>query len=287
MTTADDSDIPHEQLLEELAYLREFRTKVLEFLHILCNYDIKTPVISIRGYTDLMLQFPEFGQNPEIWLKVNQHLNREIFDVLDTVISMARFERAPKQDLTIHPYSEIDIATIVEKHIAYVHQRLEEEHNIRQSIDKNPERTSNSSDKQEITVTRLVVNIPDDLPSIYGYENIIDHIFALLTPIVLKVRSKSEVRFSIEFDDQSISTIVGWVGQGPEPYLLENYNQFPSAHTGFAFSGPSLDLYLSWRLTQQLGGQLHFAIRDQTTHLITLTLPRETRLVHAENTADS
>ncbi|MEM8531089.1 MAG: hypothetical protein AAGF95_09620 [Chloroflexota bacterium] len=276
MTTADDADRPREQLLEELAYLREFRTKVLEFLSILCNYDIKTPVISIRGYTDLMVQFPEFGHHPEIWLKVIQHSNREILDVLDTAISVARFERDPKQDLTIHPHSKIDIATIVNKHIVYVRQRLEEECDIRQSIDKNSQCTSNSPDEQEIIATKLVVNIPDNLPSIHGYKNIIDHIFALLIPIILKVRSKSEVRFSIEFDDQSISTTVGWVAKGSEGNLLEeDFNQFPSALTGFAFYGPSLGLYLSWRMAQQLGGQLHFAIRDQTTHLITLTLPRD------------
>lgn len=285
MTTTNDSDIPHEQLLEELAYLREFRAKVLEFLPILCNYDIKTPVISIRGYTDLMLQFPD-KLDTEQGFKAIQRANREILDVINTVISTARFERDPEQDLELYPYTEIDIATIVDKHIAYVHQRLEEEHNMHQSFDKNSERTSNSSDKQEITTTRLIVDTPTDLPSIYGYENIIDHIFALLTPIVLKVRSKSEVRFSVQFDDQSISATVGWVAEGSETYLLEDYNQFPAALTGFAFYGPSLGLYLSWRMAQQLGGQLHFTIHDQTTHLITLTLPRETQQTFVENAQD-
>jgi signal transduction histidine kinase len=274
MTTTKTSDLlsnfPEH---EELVYLRDFREKILQFLHILCNYDIKTPAGHIRAYTELMLRLPNFNHQPQRNLKVIHRASQDIVDVIDTVIAMAYLEREPERLREFQSHAEVDLKGILERHILYAHKCIEEDnedfHHARELAKTN----SNFIIGHDIIATNLVVSIPDHLPKAYGDEQMVDQIVELLTKIAVKYPLKRDVRYDAQFDDNSITTTISWTGTGREEHLLDMFHQFASARTGFAFSERGLGLYLSWRLTQLQSGQLHFEIRDQTTHVMTLTLP--------------
>ncbi|NOK60911.1 MAG: hypothetical protein GFH27_549289n107 [Chloroflexi bacterium AL-W] len=282
MTTPHDSNASREELLEELAYLREFREKIIDGLYVVCNHDIKTPIATSQNGVELLLENPGIFSELEPLLKIIQLSNLKALHVLDTVIALALFEKDPKQDLKQDAYMEINIPDILEWPLTRVHNLIEVER-LRHHDSQNK---SNRASKQHIPVPKLMVNIPAHIPLIYSYRPPIDRILDGMTQVILYISSKIEIYFNVEFDDRHIFTTMGCISMRMEENLLKDFNQFPYALTGFAFYGPSLGLYLSWRMAQQLGGDLHFEIRDQTTHLITLTLPRETRRVHAEKTCD-
>jgi light-regulated signal transduction histidine kinase (bacteriophytochrome) len=219
-----------------------------------------------------MAQFPDVNHDPQLNLKTIKLATQEIFDVIDTVIAMAYFEREGWQrSLSL---MALDLAPILDRHLSHVRERIEYDNAMFRSHRELAKNSPNFIIGHDIIATDLVINIPEIVPPIQGDERMLDQTIDILSRIAVKHPLKREVRIEVSFDGSYVSVLISWTGSGREEHLLDMFRQFETARTGFAFSERGLGLYLCWQMTRLQGGQLQFGIRDQASHHITMTLLR-------------
>jgi signal transduction histidine kinase len=101
----------------------------------------------------------------------------------------------------------------------------------------------------------------------------IEQTIDILSRIVVKQHLIREVFFKVSLSPTHLTACIGWTGIVREDYLQTMFDQFATAHTGFAFTDHALGLYLCWKMIQLQGGELRLTINDQFKHQITFTLP--------------
>jgi hypothetical protein len=285
------NDLPGEerpsvqQLEKELAELREFQRTTFEFLHLFCNYIIKSPVLSILSTTKLLLTPQMSDENPGAWLHIITQNGVEIHKAIDAVLDAARYER---KDLR-HSYEEIffehykseqaDLRQALQKAISQVREKVDFENEMQARSNE----LANALERilsPESEAIRLNINIPDNLPTVIGNPVILEQALADIAWFITNRFMLRKIAFEVGFNDDRVSLIISCTTLASIDQSPDLFQQFDAAPTFLVLDPRSLFLYNSRRILKLYDTQMKFnveenGVTDNSSKIsVTIVLPR-------------
>lgn len=231
------------------ARAKDAQLRQMEFFNVV-SHDLRTPLHSIVGFSQLLLEGVEGELNPDQQEDVRNILNGayHLLSLVDDVVDLSKMESG----MMALSRRDVDIA-----------------HVVREGL----EAASGLRKEQGV---RLVADAPEDLPAAFADETRLRQILFNLVGNALKFTNDGEVRVRArrEGADQ-IAVTVEDTGPGiPESSLDAVFEEFKQVReAGRRIKGTGLGLAITRRLVEMHGGVIQAANRQGGGAVFTFTLP--------------
>jgi two-component system sensor histidine kinase KdpD len=226
--------------------LAELDERRREFLAVV-THDLKSPLTSILGYVKLLLDAQDAGSADDIrqFAGIIERQGQRMLDMIEQlVVATGVNEGAPV--LSREP---IDLRSILDQQV--------------------------DAFGAVLGGRRLEIDVPEELPIVYGDPSAVEHILANLLDNAVKYSPDgSEVEVRIESDERELFVTVADRGPGIAeevlPRIFERYRRGDSHAEG---GNVGLGLFIVRSLTQGHGGRVWAENREGGGAKITFTLP--------------
>ena len=215
---------------EELKSLDKMKNEFLSNV----SHELKTPLVSIKGYSELMCN-EALGTLNEQQLKAMEVVSRNterLRHLIDSLMYLS-MERAGKVECT---FVSVQVAEMIK-------QAVFDTHSI--------------ADKNNLTIT---TNVPDDLSTINGDVNKLTDVITNLIDNAIKFTSSGgEITISACEETNNIHITVSDTGIGiPSKLLSKIFDQFyqVDASTTRRYGGTGLGLYIVKKIVEMHHGQI-------------------------------
>lgn len=222
--------------------LQEIRRLTHQFIHVLCNYELRTPLSFVVGYARFILEGDDpLTEKQNTDLAMIRKKGQEIGKVLNETLGLLHIEEynAGFRDILCVP----------------------EEVNLRQNIER-----AMSSLKERIEIQ---ASISDDLPKVWADALKVDCIIHHLALALSEEFKEKKISLDVSYDDDWVIVKI----TNPEfivpEYILEDFVQSKPILTMFDCSALSICRYL----VEIQGGKMHLDTQKETGTSVTLTLP--------------
>jgi two-component system, OmpR family, sensor histidine kinase KdpD len=226
--------------------LAELDERRREFLAVV-THDLKSPLTSILGYVKLLLDADDEGsrENVQQFASIIERQGRRMLDMIEQlVVATGVNEGAPV--LSREP---IDLRTILDQQVDAF---------------------------GAILGTRtLELDVPEEIPIVYGDPSAIEHILANLLDNAVKYSPDgTSIEVQISTDDNELLISVADRGPGiPEHVLPKVFERYRRADEHAEGGSVGLGLFIVRSLTQGHGGKVWAENREGGGARITFTLP--------------
>jgi len=242
----------------------EYQETVYSFLHNFCNSDIKEPLLTMKGYVEL-LQNASLAKHQSLFLKVFERNQERILRRIDIVRDVARYEKDGQklqERLKKHyPPEVIELNSLLAECVSEIQNDIDFESNeyaaFSSELDKKIGVTSRAKDP-----LRAVIKIGNSLPTVQCNPAMLRVILSNVVWFFREEMSKTEIRILTDFDEEWVKIVFSCFTFTPHTYVLRDYQNFETASTFLSFVIPSLFLYDSWRLLKIYDGLLMLNIQD-------------------------
>jgi signal transduction histidine kinase len=222
----------------------------LEFLTVV-SHDLRTPLNSVIGFSQLLLEGTEGRLNQEQQVDVRKILNsgRHLLSLVNDVVDISKIESG----MVELACSRVDIARV-----------------IREALEA-------ASGLSRGGVVDLGAELPEELPFVHADETRLRQILINLLGNALKFTTAGEVRVRAGSDSSGMLKV--WVedtGPGiPESDLERVFGEFEQVRSRqvAAAKGTGLGLAITKRLVKMHGGEIHAANRPGGGAVFTFTIP--------------
>ena len=226
--------------------LAELDERRREFLAVV-THDLKSPLTSILGYVKMLQDADQEGSVDKVqqFSTIIERQGKRMLDMIEQlVVATGVNEGAPV--LSREP---IDVRSIVERQVDAFGAVLEE-------------RT-------------LKLNVPEELPIVYGDPSAIEHILANLLDNAVKYSPDgSEIEIRVEPDERELHVSVADRGPGiPEHVLPKVFERYRRGEEHAEGGSVGLGLFIVRSLTHGHGGRVWAENREGGGARITFTLP--------------
>jgi signal transduction histidine kinase len=252
-----------EQLRVKVEQLEEARRKEADMIDIM-GHELRTPATVVKLNVSLLEKFIE--SNPKDFKKyidrISQAVDTEI-ELINTLLTSAKLEG-----------NKIEIK----------HQKVDVKEEIEMSI---------HGHEGELTKdTKMVSNIPNDLPYAYADRVRVAEVLNNLISNAVKYTEKGQVTVTAKANEKNVVISIKDTGQGISKedleklgekfYRIDNYLESQIVRPG----GTGLGLYITFGLVKLMGGNIHVNSEVGKGSIFTITLPKYTGQ-HIEQTKDS
>jgi len=242
----------------------EYQETVYSFLHNFCNYDIKEPLLTMKGYVELM-QNASLAKHQSLFLKIFERNQERILRRIDIVRDIAHYEKDGQklqERLKKHyPPEVIELNSLLAECVSEIQNDIDFESNeyaaFSSELDQKIGVTSRAKDP-----LRAVIKIGNSLPTVQCNPAMLRVILSNVVWFFREEMSKTEIRILTDFDEEWVKIVFSCFTFTPHTYVLRDYQNFETASTFLSFVIPSLFLYDSWRLLKIYDGLLMLNIQD-------------------------
>jgi signal transduction histidine kinase len=241
----------HNRILQKSAdEAAEADRRQLEFLTVI-SHDLRTPLNSVIGFSQLLLEGTEGELNQEQQVDVQKILNsgRHLLSLVNDVVDISKIESG-----------------MIELSLGRV--------DVREVIRHSLEATSALPRGGPIG---LSTDLPDDLPAVHADETRLLQILINLVGNALKFTTEGEVRVGAGRESPRMLTVrVKDTGPGiPESDLERVFGEFEQVRSkeSAANKGTGLGLAITKRLVEMHGGEISAANRPGGGAVFSFTLP--------------
>ena len=226
--------------------LAELDDRRREFLAVV-THDLKSPLTSILGYVRLLIDAEDQGVMDQVrqFAGIIERQGQRMLDMIEQLV----FATGVNEGAPVLSREPIDLRSIVDRQVDAFGGVLEGR--------------------------RLEVDLPEELPIVYGDPSAIEHILANLLDNAVKYSPDgTTIDLKIDTEDGELHISVADRGQGiPEdvlPKIFERYNRADGHAEG---GNVGLGLFIVRSLTQGHGGRVWAENREGGGARITFTLP--------------
>lgn len=261
ITTLDDAK-------REISRLLDFQEKAYYFLAIFCNYDIKEPLLAIKGYVDLLRREDLAAEYPE-FINTVAHNAESIRRIIDIVRDLAHAMRGGEERIewlraNNHPEA-VDLNSFLSEHISQIKKNLQYHNDVHarnREIDKKQGHLV-----EEWTPAEVAINLDNNLPAVKCSPIILEDVLSDLVWFITETHALSTgIKVLTTYDQQWVKIIFDCSTYYPHRYIavLNDFKEFAAASTFLDFNVISLFLYKSWQQLKILNGELAFVVQDNT-----------------------
>lgn len=235
-TTLDDAK-------KEIARLLAIEEKAYSFLHLLCNYDIKEPLLAIKAYNDLLRRKDLVEHHPDFVNAVANGAER-IHKRIDVVRDVNHIN---VQLLQAHyPNEAVDLNSLLAESILLI---------------------KNKTAQQKVKLD-IEIKMAENLPTAQANNSMLKDVFLDVAWFLTDrpYADKTEMHVITTFNEQYFQVNFGFSTTVPHPFTvyLEQFRKFENSSTFFQFYTDMLFLYKSWLQLQMYNGKLSFDVQDKT-----------------------
>jgi signal transduction histidine kinase len=219
----EETNVELQQLLGRLEQLDEERKRI--FLGV--SHDLRTPLTSIIGFSEVLLQ--RTGQDTESKkiLKIINDESLRLNRLIDDILDMSRQEAGTlRWDMGVH-----DVSSIIEPAAALMKSAAEAKRLL------------------------LEVNIPAELPPIYGDKDRLSRVITNLLSNAIKATSEGQVGISAERKGSDILIQVSDTGIGISKQDQARLFR-PFSRVTDRYDGMGMGLYISKTIVDHHGGNI-------------------------------
>lgn len=241
-------------ILEDFTAMHKMEKTINDFVAMV-SHELKTPLTSIKGFVETLL---EGGlSNPQVTRRFLQVINEETNRMARLVIGLLDLTRAMREDVDIQELNPVDTTKLIREAL-HLFEHLAEEKEI-----------------------KLILSIPDNLPSIRANEDKMRQVLINLVDNAIKFTSikkpgKGEVEVRAYASTGSVHIMVRDTGIGIAADESENiFKKFYRVKSGAAaeLGGTGLGLSITREIVTGHGGKIELeSIPDQGT-TFTVVLP--------------
>ena len=231
---------------EASAKLAELDERRREFLAVV-THDLKSPLTSILGYVRLLIDAEDQGIMDQVrqFAGIIERQGQRMLDMIEQLV----FATGVNEGAPVLSREPIDLRSIVDRQVdafgAVLGQR------------------------------RLEVDLPEELPIVYGDPSAIEHILANLLDNAVKYSPDgTTIDLKVDTEDNEMHISVADRGQGiPEDVLPRIFERYRRADGHAEGGNVGLGLFIVRSLAQGHGGRVWAENREGGGARITFTLP--------------
>lgn len=263
-----DSITTLDEAKREISRLLDFQEKAYYFLATFCNYEIKEPLLSIKGYTDLLSREDLTAEYPK-FVNTIAHNAESIRRVIDVVRDMAYAagggEERTEWLRANNPPETVDLNSFLSESISQIKGNLQYQNDVHAH---NIEIEKEQGHKvQQWTPAQVQISLDNNLPTVQCSPIVLKDVLSDLVWFITEVHALSTgVKVLTTYDQQWVKIIFNCSTYYPHRYIaaLNNFKEFAAASTFLDFDIISLFLYKSWQQLKILNGELSFIVQDNT-----------------------
>jgi hypothetical protein len=259
--------------------LLKTREKMYYFLYVFCNYEIRQPLLSIKGFAELMQRDDLSQEHPDFLKRILQNAEK-IMGLIDAVrdATITEWHWGRKSVNENYSLEAIDVNSKIMECITQIQEKLNFENDMRAHYEKTKAKQDIAESAPQI---KLTVSIVEDMPVIKYDPSGFDHILLELPFFLIgHIYIYDELFVTANYDEESVKMTFGCSTKDILEHIVKAFQQFETAKTFFEFGDESLPLYNIWYMLKVHGGKLSLDIQDQTDESkhskigITISLPR-------------
>lgn len=256
----------------QISILLESEKAIYYFMYLLCNYEIKTPLLSVKGYAELMQQgkFPD--EHPS-FLKSLLHAEQQIHKLIDVIGRTAILEKSggikyfQEQKEEDYQPVEIDLKSFLVKSASEFEKIADYQNEL--SSDSMKYAKEHGQEVSEKSLVQVQSEIFDDLPTIQFEAVLLEEIVSdAIFFITQDASSIQNLYVKTEFDEYSVRMIFGCLTSSSiHNNLLDGFSQFETAPTIFEIESSSILLYKSWCQLKAYNGNLLLDVQSKSENI--------------------
>lgn len=263
----------------QISILLDSEKAIYYFIYLLCNYEIKTPLLAVEGYTKLMQQGKFADEHPS-FLKSVLHAEQQIHKLIDVIGWTAILEKSggikyfQEQKQEYYQPVEIDLKTFLVKSVSKIEKFAAYQNELsNDSIKYAKEHGQEVSERKPIQVQS---NLLDDLPTVQFEAAFLEEIISDVIFFITQAASAIQIFYiKTEFDEYTVRIAFGCLtSSNIHNKLLDGFSQFETAPTIFEIESSSILLYKSWCRLKAYNGNLLLDVQSKSedTSLVSVTI---------------
>jgi hypothetical protein len=267
----------------QITILLDSEKSIYYFIYLLCNYEIREPLLAVKGYAELIQQGKFIGENP-FFLKRLLYAEHKIHKLIDVISRTAIIEKTGgikyfqgRKEKYYQPVA-IDLKSFLAHSVSEIEKIVDYQNDLlNHSIKFAKEHSQTISEKSPVQAQS---NILEDLPSVQFeaeiLEEIVSDVIFFITQDEISILNLS---LTTEFDEHAVRIVFGSLTSSSiTDRFLDGFSQFESAPTIFQIESPSILLYRSWCWLKAYNGDLLLDIQNRAKNIalvsVTICLQR-------------
>lgn len=255
-----------EEARQQIALLLESQKNAHYFLYIFCNYAIKEPLLTLKGFTEL-LKREEYRDEHPSFLQTITATEQKMLELINTVGFLALDERM-KYDQPHESRRKFEPEAIaLESFLTRAKSQIQEfaDHENAESY-----RSLQIEDQHDPILRKLPpiqthFDIPDDLPLVKSNPALLESSISDGIHLITRPGAITGLFIQTTIEEEAIKIVLGCFTSTPNTYLLENFQRFETASSIFEFDPQFLSLYQNWLYLKTHEGILSLDIQDDKT----------------------
>lgn len=240
-------------ILEDLTSIHNMEKTINEFVTMV-SHELKTPLTSIKGFVETLLEGAL--SNPQVTRRFLQVINDETNRMTRLVVGLLDLTRAIRENPEIETLKPINTSKLIQS-VTGLFGHIAEEKGI-----------------------KLIISVPDDLPSLQANEDKIRQVIINLVDNAIKYTSikkaQNEVEVQAEAQDEQVIIKVRDTGVGiPGDEIKNIFKKFYRVTTGPSaeLGGTGLGLSITREIVTSYGGTIEVKSAQGEHTIFTIKLP--------------
>jgi hypothetical protein len=232
-----------------------------EKLHTVLNYEVRTPLMIIKGYAGLA-QMDDTVQE-------YSYFKNTIIQNVERIERMIHFASYAALDewywhrnllLEYYPTEFVNPSPILIEAASQIQRNVDFDNDLRVSHAEFSKRRGITPPTEK--PINASFNIEKDLPLIQFNAGIFESVMSDVHWL-LRWPYNDDITVSTTFDEQWVIITLGFSTNGSLQHVQEDFQQFETAQNSFKFYGETVPLYNIWNKIRAYGGEISLNIQDK------------------------